>query len=160
MSITSITEEIVQFTKNDIGTATGEGKYLTEQSLAAVLSEAIPGYVKSGLTIPTGASLTQQITAGVAFVSGYRVTTTATNLTFPAASVLYVFLSLVKDAEDLVTEAVFEITTSTTPTYPDYLAVARITTDGSAVTKSEDISFRSGASAGGGDLNPYSAVGL
>lgn len=158
MAIVSITGETVQFTHNDIGASTGKGKYLTEQSLASVLAAAIQNYAISGLNVPTGASLTQQISAGSAFVGGYRVTAPATNLTFGGSATSYVFLSVVKDGDGLVTEAVFEVTTSTSPTNPDYLLLARVTTSGSAVTAVEGLAPRSSSS--GSELNAVTAMGF
>ncbi len=159
MSDVEITNELVQFTKNDVSAVAGQGRYLTEQSLADVL-EILGSFVLSGLTLPTSVSLTSTMAAGVAFVKGYRVTTTATNLTFGASATSYVWLELVKDGSDLVTKAVFEILTTTTPTRPDFVPLCVVTTSGSAITAVQDISFRSGGSSSGSDLNAFSSVGL
>jgi len=143
MSEVAISNEIVQWTRNDVSPTVGQGKYLTEQNLAAVLNKAIPNYVTSGLTVPTSASLTATITAGGAFLSGYKVTTTATNITVGASATTYLWLFLKKDVDGNVTEAKFEINTSGTATYPDSLLLAVLTSSGTAITAVSDRAARS-----------------
>lgn len=155
MSEVSITGDIVRPTRNDVGD-NGQGRFWTEQTMTKTLRAAITDRVVSGGDVPTSVNLTTTISAMVALINGYQVETPATNITAPSGSTVFVFCALKKDGDDNVTEAIFEVSTSSTPTYDDSILLARLTTSGSAITASRDFAPRGIAGA----LTPLVFMGL
>lgn len=133
------TDPIVRYTENDIGPSAGDGKDVTEQSFAEIISEIVQNFVDNGLTLPaTSASLSIDLAAGVCYVSGYRVEIpNAVSLTVGASVTSYVFLRLDRDGDNNV-EAV-KIEVNTTGSQPaDSIWLATIVSGGTTITSTRD----------------------
>ncbi len=95
-------------------------------------------FVYTGLTVATSASLSSTITAGTAYVNGYRVTKTATSKTFTASKDTYI--DLAQNGTFTYSEVAVGAAAPTVAT--NSARIAKITTDGTTITTSTDLSNR------------------
>jgi hypothetical protein len=126
--------------QNDIAQTTGNGKKLLENQWAFVAGVfGHNNYGMTGLTVPsTSASLSINVAAGTAYLSGRWVSIPAsTSVTATASFTNYVFLKLARDGANLVTGAVFEVNISGTAP-ADATPIATLTAGASTITATTD----------------------
>lgn len=126
-------------------------------SLQKTRLEMLPNAVYSGLTIPTSASLTSTIAAGIAYVNGKRLAPSAVAKVFTASKDTYVDLK--DDGTFAYVEVANGATTGMTLT-ANSIRIAKVVTSGVAVTSVAQFPKMSGVSVVGdwwGGFDPLGA---
>lgn len=97
--------------------------------------ESFNDYTVSGMLPATSANLASDISAGVSYVSGYRVETAATNHTYTASKDTYVYIN--KGSYFVYSEVANGASAPATPS--NTLLLAKVVTSGSAITSVSDL---------------------
>lgn len=114
---------------------------ITSQDLNTTVStitrwdESFNDFTVSGMLPATSASLASDISAGVSYVSGYRVATAATNHTYTASKDTYVYIS--NGGYFIYQEVTNGAAAPSTPA--DSLLLAKAVTSGTAITSVSDL---------------------
>jgi len=98
-------------------------------------SESFNDFTVSGMLPATSANLASDISAGVSYVSGYRVATAATNHTYTASKDTYVYIS--NGGYFIYQEVANGASAPSTPT--NSLLLAKVVTNGTAITSVSDL---------------------
>lgn len=139
MGNTNITTPLVHPSQNDVnGGVANDGKRILEKYVREWL-KALNGinYQITGNALPTSAAdLVLIVPAGSAFLAGYYVTWSQTNVTLPSSSTSHLFVKLISSG-GLATNV--QIEDNTSGTYPaDAIKLGTVVTSGSAITSSTD----------------------
>jgi len=126
---------------NDVGSADGDGRVMTEDRWVEALHEIAggrSGFLSGGAFSDTG--LDFELGAFTALIHGqYVETDAALSVTLPASSSRYVFARVTRDAHDRADGVELYASTSETPPDSDFILAASVTTDGSSVTTALDV---------------------
>lgn len=142
MADTSATAHVFP-SANDVrgSLAAGWGKTMYELNVGAYLAAALHqnNFVLSGLVIPaSSASLSITVPLGVAFINGRYVAVDAQSITVGASVTSFLFLKLMKDANNNISSVQFEVnTTNVVPS--DSTPIAQLVSSGSAITSTVDM---------------------
>jgi hypothetical protein len=110
-------------------------KYLDKNTLATYFYENFSEHVVSGLLPATSTTLTSNISAGVTYVRGYRVSVATTTHTYSSSTDTYVDLD--KDGNFHFTEVANDA--SPPPVYANSIRLAKVVTDATSITQVVDL---------------------